>query len=131
MYRYIEHHDYKYIHNLPQFVSTLNSRLNRTVGIRPNKVNISDFMSVLHAQHLRKLRRPQFRTGDKVRNSKIGLPFRKGCKPEFTEEVFQIVAIASKKTSNVHLRNEQRLIIRGEFYEKELIRVISRCNRLQ
>ena len=124
MYRYMEDHGYKYIHKLPQFVTTLNSRLNRTVGIKPNKVENSDFMSVLYGQPLREFKKPKFTIGDKVRISKIDLPFRKGYKPQFTDEVFQIVAIASRKPPTYTIMDEQNLIIRGKFYEKELMLVI-------
>ena len=70
----MEDHGYKYIHKLPQFVTTLNSRLNRTVGIEPNKVQNSDFVSVFYGQPLNSFKQPRFTIGDKVRISKIDLP---------------------------------------------------------
>ena len=46
-YRYMEDSGYKYIHKLPQFITTLNSRTSSSVDMRPNNVKNCDFMSVL------------------------------------------------------------------------------------
>ena len=108
---------------LPQFASTLNSGRSRFLGIKPNIVNVSDFMSVLFGQPPRKLKQPKFKIDDLVRISKVDLPFKKTNKPQFTE-VFEIVAIVHKKPSTYTNKAEQSLIIRGKFFEKELSRVI-------
>ena len=42
------------------------------------------------------------------------LPFRKGYKPQFTVEVFEIVAISSKKPPTYTMKNEQDEIMRGK-----------------
>ena len=65
-----------------------------------------------------------FKVGDRVRISKYDLPSRKGYKAQFTEEVFEIVAISSKKPPTYTIKDEQDEIIRGKFYPKELIKVI-------
>ena len=90
----------------------------------PNKVKNFDFMSILYGQRIREFTPPKFAIGDKVRISKIDLPFRKGCKPQFTEEIFEIVALASRKPPTYTIKDNQILVIRGKFYEKEMIRVI-------
>ena len=36
LYRYMEDFEYKYIHKLPQFITTLNSRRNSSIDMRPN-----------------------------------------------------------------------------------------------
>ena len=97
LYRYMEDFGCKYIHKLPQFISTLNSRRNSSIGMRPNSVKTSDFMSILHKKPLREYKKPTFKTGEKVRISKFDLAFCKGYKPQFTREAFEIVAIATRK----------------------------------
>ena len=124
LYRYMEEHGYKYIHKLSQFVKILNSRKTRTINMIPNKVKNSDFMSILYGQPIREFTPPKLAIGDKVRISKIDLPFRKGYKPQFTEEIFEIVALASRKPPTYTIKDNQNLVIRGKFYEKEMIRVI-------
>ena len=52
------------------------------------------------------------------------LPFRKGYKPQFTREVFEIVAIATKKPPIYTIKDEEGEVIQGNFYQKELIKVV-------
>ena len=47
LYRHMEDFGYKYIHKLPQFIATMNSRNNRSIDMKPNYVKNSDFMSIL------------------------------------------------------------------------------------
>ena len=97
LYRYMEDFGYKYIQKLPQFITTLNSRRNSSIEMRRNTVKNCDFMSVLCSKLLREFKKPTFKIGDRVRISKYHLPFCKGYKPQFTREVFEIVAIATRK----------------------------------
>ena len=97
LYRYMEDNGYKYIHKLNQFVTTLNSRRSCSIDLIPKNVKNSDFLSILYSKPLRQFGKPNFKTGDRVRISKYDLPFGKGYKPQFTREVFEIVAISSRK----------------------------------
>ena len=47
LYRYMANFGYKYIHKLPQLITTLNSRRNSSKHMRPNAVKKCDFMSIL------------------------------------------------------------------------------------
>ena len=124
LYRYMEDFGYKYIHKLPQFIATLNSRRNSSIDMRPNTIKNCDFISILYSKHLREFKKPTFKIGDRVRISKYDLPFRKGYKPQFTREVFEIVAIATREPPTYTIKDEQDEIIQGKFYQKELIKVI-------
>ena len=50
--------------------------------------------------------------------------FHKGYKPKCTREVFEIVAIATRKPPTYTIKDEQGEVIQGKFYQKELIKVI-------
>ena len=113
----MEDNGYKYIHNLTQFVTTLKSRRNRSIELIPKNVKNSDFLSSLYSKTLREFRNPKFKVGDSVRISKYDLPFRKGFKPQLTPEVFEIVAISSRKPPTYTLKDEQDEITRGKFYQ--------------
>ena len=113
LYRYMEDNGYKYIHKLNQFVITLNSRRNCSIDLIPKNVKNSNFLSILYSKPLREFRKPQFKIGDRVRISKYDLPFRKGYKPQFTQEVFEIVEISSRKPPTYSIKDEQDEIIRG------------------
>ena len=97
LYRHMEDYGYKYFHKLPQFIATMNSRNNRSIDMKPNYVKNSDSMSILYSKPLREYKKPKFGIGDRVRISRYDLPFRKGYKPQFTQEILEIVAIATKK----------------------------------
>ena len=114
----------KYIQKMTQFVTRLNSRRNCSIDLIPKNVKNSDFLSILYSKPLREFRKPKFKVGDRVRISKFDLPFRKGYKLQFTKEVLEIVAISSKKPPTYTIKDEQDEIIRGKFYQKELIKVI-------
>ena len=81
-------------------------------------------MSILYSKPLRELKKPTFKNDDRVRISKYDFPFRKHYKPQFTREVFEIVAIATKKPPTYTIKDEQDEIIQGKFHQKELIKVI-------
>ena len=124
LYRYMEDLGYKYIHKLPQFITTLNSRRNNSIHMRPNTVKNCDFMSILYSKPLREFKKPTFKIDDRVRISKNDLPFRKGYKPQFTREVSEIVAIATRKPPTFTIKDEQGEVIQDKFHQKDLIKVI-------
>ena len=124
LYRYMEDYGYEYFHELPHFVATVNSRNNRSVDMKPSHVKNSDFMSILYSKPPREYKKPKIGIAKRVRISKYNLHFRKGYKPQFTQKIFEIVAIATKKQSIYRIKDEQEEFIRGKFYEKDLIRVI-------
>ena len=123
LYRYMEDYGYKYIHKLSQFITTLNSRRNKSIDMRPNTVKNCVFMSNLYSKPLREFKKPTFKIGDRVRISNYDLPFRKGYKPQFTREVSEIVAIATRRPPAYTIKDEQGEIIQGKFYQKELIKI--------
>ena len=92
--------------------------------MRPNTLKICDFLFILYSKPLREFNKPTFKIGDRVRISKYDLAFRKGYKPQFTREVFEIVAIATIKPPTYAIKEERGEVIRGKFYQKELIKVI-------
>ena len=59
-----------------------------------------------------------------MRISKYDLPSRKGDKPQFRREVFEIVAFATRKPPTYTIKDEQGEVIQDQFYQKELTKVI-------
>ena len=90
----------------------------------PKNVKNSDFLSILYGKPLREFRKPKFKKGDRFSISTYNLAFRKGYEPQFRGEIFEIVAISSKKPPTYTIKDEQDEIIRETFYEKDLIKVI-------
>ena len=108
IYRYIEDHGEKFVPKLQQFVSTLNCRKNRSIGKSPRDVKNSYFLSILYNKSFKKFTKPKFKIGDRVRISKNEIPFRKGYKPQFTDEFCEISANATRKTSNIHHQRSRK-----------------------
>ena len=121
--RNTEDYGYKYINKLPQFIATMNSRNNRSIDMKHNHVRNSDFMSILYSKTLRENKKPKFGIGGRDRISKYDLLFRKGYKPQNTQETFEIVSIATKKPPTYTINEKQEEVKRGKFYEKGLITV--------
>ena len=131
LYRYMEDNGYKYNHKLTQCVTTLKSRRNWSTDLVPKNVKNSDFLSILYSKPLQEFRKPKFESGDRVRMPKYDLPFKKGYRPHFTKDVFEIVPISSRKPPLYTIKDEQDEIIRAKYYQKEVIKVIWQWNRLQ
>ena len=123
-YRYMEDYGYKFKHKLTQSITSINCRTNSSIDMRPNSVKNCDFMSILYSKPLRDFKKPAFKIGDRVQISKYDLLFRKGYKPQFTREVFEIVAIATRKPPTYTIKDEQGEVIQGKFYQNELIRFL-------
>ena len=124
LYRYMEDYVYNYIHKIPRFINTLNSRRNNSIDMRPNTVQNCDFMSILYRNVLRECKKPTFKNGDRVRNSKYDLPFRKNYKLQYTRIIYDFVVIATRRPPTYTINDEQDEIVQGKFHQKELIEVI-------
>ena len=131
LYRYREDNGYKYIHKLTQFVTTLNSTRNCSIDLIPKNVKNFNFFSILYSEPLREFRKPKFKIGDRDRISEYDSPFRKGYKPQFTQQVFENVALSYRQPPTYTIKDEQHEIVHGRFYQKELIKVFQQWNRLQ
>ena len=120
IYRYIEDHDEKFVPKLQQLVSTLNCRKSRSIEKSPRDVK-NIFLSILYNKSFQKDTKPKLKIGDRIRNSENEIPFRKGCKPQFTDdEIFEISAISTKKTPTYIIKDLEKEEILGKFYRKEL-----------
>ena len=88
------------------------------IDLIPKKVKNPNLLSILYSKPLREYWKPKFSIGDRVRISQFDLPFRRGYKPLFTEEVFENVAMSSTKPPTYTTKNEQDEILHGKFYQK-------------
>ena len=124
LYCYMEEYGYKNIHKITAVVTTLNSGRNCSIDSIPKNVNCSDFLSIHNSKSLREIGKPDFKNGDRVFISKNNLHFRKGYRPQHTQDVFEIIAISSRKLPTCTIMDEQEDIIHGKFLRKELTKII-------
>ena len=123
LYRYMEDYGYKYIHKLPQFITTLNSRRNSSIDMRPNTVMNCDFMSTLYSKPLREFKKPTLKIGLKNANRKIWLAFSQRLQTAVYARSFWNCSNSNKKPPKYTIKDEQGEVIQGKFYQKELIKV--------
>ena len=124
MYKHLEFEwTYSYIEKLQSFVQTINLRVNRVTKLAPNKVtrkHVPALVSLIANSSSKLVQKPKFYVGDYVRIAKTDLPFRKGYKQIFTDEVFELVAIPTVNPPTYSLIDAEKEEISGKFYEKEL-----------
>ena len=127
IYKYLEDKwTWIYIDKLPAFVNTINSRVNRVTKLAPNKVYKKHdpiLISLANEQSTSFLRLPKLRIGDFVRIAKPDLPFRKGYKQNFTDEVFTVEKVNTLNPPTYPLIDANDEKILGKFYEPELVQV--------
>ena len=126
MWRFFtQNNSYKYIDVLPKFLHAYNTSKHRTIGMAP--INVSDKNK---AEILEKAFKPnkaitkfKFKTGDKVRISKVKGHFEKGYLPNWSEEIFIIHECKSRDPPVYIIRDQMDEIVKGIFYEPELQKV--------
>ena len=120
----VEDYGYKYFRMLPQFVTTLNSGKKCSVELKSNNVKNFDFLSTPNNKPLLEYRKQKFKSGDLICISKYDLPFGKVYKSKFTQKLFDVDAIATRKPPTFTKKVDQDEILRGVVYQKELIKVL-------
>ena len=120
IYRYMEENGDKYMRKMDFFLKTMNTRVNRSTGKAPKNVTNKEVLSIFYRNPVHQYKRPRFKAGKNVRISKKDIPFRKGYKSQFTNEIFKIVKTATFKPPTYSLCGEQGDEILGKFYEQEL-----------
>ena len=89
-YLYMEDFACKYIHKLPQFIITLNSRRNSSTDKRPNTVKNCDFMSFLYSKPLREFKKPTFKIGTECESQSMTCLFAKVISRSFYEKLLNL-----------------------------------------
>ncbi len=125
LYKYMEDKwTYSYLKELPLFVRTLNTRVNRVTKLAPYKVKKQDepyLITLMTSKDLNQ--KPKLGIGNLVRISKEDIPFRKGYRQQFTDEIFEIYDIATTNPVTYRLKDSTDELILGKFYEKELVKI--------
>ena len=122
IYRYLEEKwTYSYIDKLDQFVSTINSRVNRVTKLAPNKVTKKDEPRLVLLSAQTSIRQKhKFYIGDFVRIIKKDKAFRKGYKQSLTDKVFEITHIPTLSPPTYSTIDANKEKIEGKFYQPEL-----------
>ena len=74
----------------------MNYRMNRSVGKSPRSFKNTDSLSIPYSQPLTRFKELKFKVEDIMRTSKNDNLFRKRYKPQFTDEILEILAVSTK-----------------------------------
>ena len=127
LYKYFEEYQtFRYIPQLQNFVSLVNKRRNRSIGMAADDVNAKHFPHLVSLQKRQSLpgSKPKFKVGDRLRIAIKEMPFQKGYKQQYTNEVFKISRVSVPKVKGpvtYKLLDSKDEPILGKFYTAELI----------
>lgn len=115
----------KWIDILPQLVAEYNNTKHRTIGMKPNEVNVHNEKQLLlrlaYQNSARTMPKQKFRVGDSVRLSKHKHVFEKGYTPNWTTEVFTVRKVLSTTNPITYLLKDWRGVdVGGVVYAEEL-----------
>ena len=127
IYKHLEQNwTWKYVDKLDTFVKTINNRINRVIKMAPSKIqkkHVPSLLAITAKQTSAFSKKPRYTIGDFVRIAKPNLPFKKGYKQTYTDEVFEIERIPTTSPPTYSLIDAKGEKILGKFYELELIKV--------
>ncbi|GFU28959.1 uncharacterized transposon-derived protein F54H12.3 [Trichonephila clavipes] len=125
MWKYVEKNDTKkWINVLPKLIENYNNSKHRSIKMTPiegsKKENEIKVYKNLYVRE-KKIRKPKYKEGDKVRISKYKTKFQRGYDPTFTEEIFTISDVLKTDPINYRIKDLNGKEIKGTFYEQELV----------
>lgn len=120
---------YEWLSILPRIVQKYNSTVHRTIGMKPKDVRSTHVKNILcrinatsKESIVREKVKQKFNVDDHVRISKYKQVFKKGYLPNWTNEIFTIFAIRPTKPVTYTLQDSKGEILKGSFYNHELIK---------
>ena len=83
---------------------------------QPRDVKKKDFLSILYNKSFKKYTKPKFQSGERVRNVKNAILFRKRYKPQFTDKIFETSAISTKNCNIIRDLYQPRYVKKKRFF---------------
>ena len=118
------HGNYKWIDISPDSIKKSNAKVHRMIGMKLKDVTLANKRKLLKKFFTKSKRKkkPRFKKGDSVHISKTKHIFEKGYTPDWTTEIFTIVRVAPTNPVTYHIKDYEGQIVRGGFYEQELLK---------
>lgn len=115
---------YKWIDNIQTLVDKYNNTVHRTIKMKPCDVSLKNEVKLLETVYnkIKTFPKPKFKVGDSVRISKHKHLFEKGYTPNWTTEIFKIIAIKKTNPVTYIIKDYRDNVIQGSFYEQELLK---------
>lgn len=125
--RYLtENNTRRYVNVLDDFVSSYNNSVHRSIGMKPNQVNVKNTPIIHHRlygneQALTQKHTPRFKVGDSVFVARPRNPFVKGFRPTYKPPAWKIHRIVHHYPFRYYLSNKQGERFPRSVYETEMI----------
>ena len=110
-----------YLPKLKNFTKTLNTRVNRSTGLPPENVQNGNSITFFYKKSTKTNRLPSLKIGEVVPFVKVSTAFSKGYKPQFTEEILNVIDIKTtipRLLYELEDRNGEKIF--ATFYPEEL-----------
>ena len=125
MWKYLTHHrTLRYVDILPKLVHGYNHAYHRSIKCAPVSVTLKNEPQVsknLYGKSNSKKGKPKFKVDDFVRINKTKYTFDKGYLPNWTQELFQILAVVKTQTPITHkIKDLEGEVVKGTFCAHEL-----------
>ena len=127
MWKYFTYKNtYRYIDVLKDLVHSYNNTYHRSIGMTPNQVTVEneDVIRKRLYGETKILAKWKFNVDDKVRISKARVAFKKGYLPNWSDEIFTVVARIPSDPVTYELKDLNGQIVKGKFYEAELQQIL-------
>lgn len=114
-----------WLSHLQSIVDRYNNTVHRTIGMKPRDVTIKDEKRLLRTvyRETKRAGKAKFKVGQRVRISKFKNIFEKKYTPNWGTEIFTITQRKPTNPATYILRDDQGNLIKGGFYEFEILRV--------
>lgn len=134
MWKYFTKHDtLVYIDVLPDLVWSYNYTYHRSIKMAPAEVtphNQEEVWQHLYGTPMKKPKTYKFHVGDHVRISKARRTFKKGYLPNWSREIFTVIACQSGSPPLYVLQDANGHVLQGRFYSEELQKVTITADKL-
>ena len=121
---FTHHHTLRYVDILPKLVHGYNHAYHRSIKCAPVSVTLKNEPQVsenLYGKSNSKKVKPKFKVGDFVRINKTKRTFDKGYLPNWTQELFQILAVVKTPIPITYkIKDLEGESVKGSFYSHEL-----------
>ena len=125
LYRYMEDFGYKYIHKLPQFIITWNSRKNSSIDMRPKTVKNCDFMSILYSKPLREFKKPHSKLVTECESQSKTCFFAKVTSRSLKEKFLKLWQLQQENRQHTQSRMSKAWLFKGNFTKKNWLKLFN------
>lgn len=120
---FTEQGNFKWLQLLPLIIKQYNTKVHRTIGVRPidvTKENEKEILLRIARSRKKSVYKQKFKVGDKVRISLRFKQMTKGYWPRWSNEVYTVWKVQQTNPPTYILKDYKSEVVKGGFYQEEL-----------